>query len=661
MKRETEFLGHIITDKGVKANPKKIEAVKNYPIPKTQTQIKGFLGLSGFYRKFIKDYAAIAKPLTSCLKKDNKINIKDKSFINAFNKLKALLISDPILRYPDFEKEFTLTTDASNYAVGGVLSQGGHPICYASRTLNGAETNYATLEKELLAIVWATKYFRPYLYGRKFIIQTDHQPLQWLHNLKDPNNRVLRWKIRLSEYEYTIQYLAGKDNVVADALSRIEVNHLVDMVPQPNNNDETDIESDLATQHSGIEDNSRHFDISEKPINVFGNQYFFRIGPTENIIKERRRRKNIVTFVTPNFSEDYFKNIIIENFPSKGFVAVKFDDIKDYNLFQETYLKVISPRIPLKIVKASLTLEEPQSLAELHDIILEKHQNSNHRGMDATYKKISSVYYYPNLKKEIAKIINRCTVCNVAKYDRRPLKLPFKETETPTGRRQLYQIDVWQLDPKSFYLTCIDVFSKYAQVYKVENRTWIDLKNALIRAFNDMGKPTTVKADLDPGLKSANFKDWLTSESVHIIYTSSKTGIADVERFHGSLNEHIRVLKSRDDIEGMDLVNVALYYYNTTYHSTIDNIPQVVHLDNIDVGPTLTLNKSKALKRANKNRKEGAVDENFVTKNRVRKLDNPKRKALNIRQVDKDHYIETWGNKVKNTLYRSKLARKKKE
>jgi len=115
---------------------------------------------------------------------------------------------DPILIYPNFEKKFSLTTDASNIAIGAVLSQEHKPICYASRTLNEHELNYSAIKKELLAIVWAMKYFRSYLFGRKFDI-CDHRPLVWLSNIKDPNMKLQRWKIKLNEYDYNIQYLPG--------------------------------------------------------------------------------------------------------------------------------------------------------------------------------------------------------------------------------------------------------------------------------------------------------------------------------------------------------------------------------------------------------------------------------------------------------------------
>lgn len=159
------------------------------------------------------------------MKKDTKFSWQE-SQIQAFETLKACLISDKILKYPDFSLPFYVTTDASSYAIGAILSQGeipnDLPISYASRTLNRAESNYSTTERELLAIVWAVKHFRPYLYGRKFTIVTDHRPLTWLFNVKDPGSRLIRWRLKLEEYNYDIIYKQGKLNLNADCLSRIK-------------------------------------------------------------------------------------------------------------------------------------------------------------------------------------------------------------------------------------------------------------------------------------------------------------------------------------------------------------------------------------------------------------------------------------------------------
>lgn len=221
LKKETEFLGHIVTKDGISPNPHKIDGIKRQTIPKTIKEIQSFLGLSGYYRKFIPDYAKIAKPLTIRLKKDSIINVNDKDYKEAFEKLKNILMSNMVLKHPDFNENFILTTDASNNALGAVLSQKNGPLAFASRTLNKHECNYSTIEKELLAIVWAVKQFRHYLYGRKFDLQTDHKPLIWLASLKEPNSKLIRWKIKLNEYEFNISHVQGKENKVADALSRI--------------------------------------------------------------------------------------------------------------------------------------------------------------------------------------------------------------------------------------------------------------------------------------------------------------------------------------------------------------------------------------------------------------------------------------------------------
>jgi hypothetical protein len=221
--RQLNYLGHVVTGDGVKPDPVKVTAVSQFPTSRDTTGVKSFLGLIGYYRKFISQFSKIAKPLNDLLKKDQSWKWGPEQ-LRSFQQLKDTLVKEPVLQYPDFTKPFILTTDASGFAVGAILSQGkigqDKPIAFASRTLNQAEQNYSTIEKELTAIVWACKHFRPYLLGRTFTIVTDHKPLTWMFSVKDPSSRLLRWRLLLEEYDYTVEYKAGKRNVNADALSR---------------------------------------------------------------------------------------------------------------------------------------------------------------------------------------------------------------------------------------------------------------------------------------------------------------------------------------------------------------------------------------------------------------------------------------------------------
>src|SRR5215469_1158766 len=167
LRKEVIYLGHIISENGILPDPTKLEAVKNFPTPRKVKDVQSFIGLAGYYRRFIENFSKIARPLTKLTKKEVKFVWEEEQEI-AFKKLKEKLTTAPVLKYPDFKEEFIVTTDASDYAIGAILSQGpigqDNPIAYASRILNRAEQNYNTTEKELLAIVWAVKHFRPYVY-----------------------------------------------------------------------------------------------------------------------------------------------------------------------------------------------------------------------------------------------------------------------------------------------------------------------------------------------------------------------------------------------------------------------------------------------------------------------------------------------------------------
>lgn len=217
------YLGHVISEHGVKPCSKRVVAVQDYPRPKNAKGVREFLGLAGYYRRFINQFSHISKPLTTLLKKEEKFSWKEEQE-RAFVTLRSALCTEPIFQYPNFKEDFHITTDASGYAVGAILSQGeigrDRPIAYASRLLHGAELNYSTIEKECLAIIYAVNHFRSYVYGRRFNLITDYKPLVWVNSVKDPTSRPLRWRLKLAEYDYQVIYKAGKSNVNADTLSR---------------------------------------------------------------------------------------------------------------------------------------------------------------------------------------------------------------------------------------------------------------------------------------------------------------------------------------------------------------------------------------------------------------------------------------------------------
>lgn len=223
-REEVEYLGHVVTAAGCKADPRKISCIQNYPQPRTVVEVQRFLGMCNYYRRYIRDFAKRAKPLYGLCKKDRPYIWSDNCKI-AFEELKAVLMSNPILIFPNFGDTFIVTTDASDYAVGAVLSQGDmpkdKPIQYFSKTLNDAQARYSTTEKELLAIILAVEVFRHYVYGREFLIVTDHKPLCYLFNLKKFSSRMYRWKMALIGYNFRIIHRSGAQNSVADALSRI--------------------------------------------------------------------------------------------------------------------------------------------------------------------------------------------------------------------------------------------------------------------------------------------------------------------------------------------------------------------------------------------------------------------------------------------------------
>lgn len=257
LKREIIYLGHKCSQNGCEPDPEKTNTIQNIREPTNVKEIQSFLGIANYYRRFIPNFAKTALPLVKLTRKNNQFQWDD-NCSSSFNTLKQILGSNSVLSFPNFKKPFEISTDASNEALGAVLSQEDNPITFASKTLNTTEAKYSTIEKELLAVVWAVKRFRCYVYGQKFTVFTDHKPLLGIHKMTDPSSRLLRLYLKLSEYNITLEHKPGKHNVIADGLSRLPAIHVLtraqarQLYQEPNT--ETEYESHYATSNNDWED-----------------------------------------------------------------------------------------------------------------------------------------------------------------------------------------------------------------------------------------------------------------------------------------------------------------------------------------------------------------------------------------------------------------------
>lgn len=234
--RSLKYLGYIVNEEGISPDPEKISAIEGYPVPKSVKDVRRLIGLTGWYRRFIPNFATITAPITGLIKKNcTKIEWNPEAQ-EALGRIKVALTSAPVLANPNYENPFIIQTDASDSGMGAVLVQGEggdeRVVAYWSQKLSSAQRKYQTTERECLAVILAVEKFRPYIEGVKFTVITDHASLLWLRNLKDPTGRLGRWALRLQPYDFVLQHRKGKFMVVADALSRAVDS--IDVAPNPN-------------------------------------------------------------------------------------------------------------------------------------------------------------------------------------------------------------------------------------------------------------------------------------------------------------------------------------------------------------------------------------------------------------------------------------------
>jgi hypothetical protein len=224
--KQVHYLGHVISKEGVAVDPDKIKSIMEWPTPKDVSNIRSFKGLAEYYRRFIKGFSKIGCPITTLQKKGIKF-IWTSKCEERFQELKYLLTHAPMLKITNPDNDFLVCTDACKERLGGVLMQEGHVICYTSRKLNEHEINYVTHDLELASIVHALKMWRQYLLGRIFLLMTDHCGLRHLFDQPKLNTRKARWMALLSEFDFEIKHIKGKENRVVDTLRRsIKMIHL---------------------------------------------------------------------------------------------------------------------------------------------------------------------------------------------------------------------------------------------------------------------------------------------------------------------------------------------------------------------------------------------------------------------------------------------------
>lgn len=620
LRKEIMYLGHVISDSNVQPNPDKIKAVAEFPLPKNQKQIKQFLGLAGYYRKFIQNFAAIAKPLTVLLKKDEKFNWGEPQQ-KSFNKFKRILTNKPILQLPDFSKEFILTTDASDYAIGSILSQGeigkDLPISYASRTLNQSEINYSTTEKECLSIIWSVKHFRHYLFGQKFKIVTDHQPLTYLFNCKDPSSRLVRWRLKLEEYNYEIIYKPGRVNSNVDALSR---NPVMFIHRQPCNL--MSVEED--TYEDFIKFHYRNQILYEYPIlkeNIFDKNpnvlLFSKDLSTENNYYNNVSELYDLNKINPNDVKLY-DTIILNNNEKTTYLLIAFLNYFDlpsskdlyYSLHnfsskltldtEEIFIKnpqFYNPNLKLDIIfemlkfifgnKVKIKLVDsnkftPSTKEEINKLIKEYHSTSlsGHSGFYKTYKRIKENYKWQTMKKDIKAFVKNCQQCQINKTNRHPVKTPMQITTTSKEPFEKIFLDIvgplpLTINGNKFILTIQDDLTKFSYAYAIFNHEAETVANKICSFIFLFGIPQSIVTDNGTDFTSNLIKEINKIFKIKHVTTSPYHPQSNgaLERSHSTLKDYLKHFINKDQNNWDDFIETAMFAYNTQIHSTTQFSP----------------------------------------------------------------------------------------
>ena len=632
LKKTVTFLGHVISENGVATDPTKIDGVLSWPVPRNVTEVRSFLGLCSYYRRFVKDFAMIAAPLHALTGKNARFYWSE-NCQEAFDVLKERLVSAPILAMPKDEGEYWLDTDASNFSIGAVLSQvqdgEERVIAYASRLLNAPEKNYCVTRRELLAVVFFTKYFRSYLLGRDFTIRTDHSALRWLKTTPEPIGQQARWLERLEEFTYRIEHRPGNKHGNADALSRRpcrqcsrgehgssggsdESETMLKSVINseehgpPGGSDEQDV--DAPDRESSDESKREPPERKRSDYTVTMLKSMRDVKQLDAIRRTDESEKGDVAVRNVHFAEpqeDSEWNLeklraAYENDPeladiyrliSENEERVPWDNVVGLDRLTKSYWQQWE-RLRLN---DGLLYREWSSLDGTHhsfqwippvssrDRLMEiahSGRTGGHLGIKRTKKQLQRGAYWTGWAADVERYCKRCVECSC--YHRCPPKRQGLLQVTTVGEpMERIAIDLTGPHPTSrssnvYILTVLDLFSKWAEAIPLRNKEAVTVARALSDVvFSRIGLPIQLLSD-----NGREFENTLMSELCRLLgieklkttaYKASTNGA--VERFHRTLNSMIAKVVAGNQRNWDELLPSVMAAYRSSRHEATGFTP----------------------------------------------------------------------------------------
>ena len=496
------YLGHIVSADGVSTDPEKVKAVRDWGIPKDLTDVRSFLGLCSYYRRFIPQFSAIAKPLTRLTEKGQEFRWGPEQE-EAWSELKQRLLQAPILSYPDPKCEFILDTDASAYGMGAVLSQvqGGQErvIAYGSKSLTKEERRYCVTRRELLAVVYFVKYYRHYLYGSRFTIRTDHGALRWLMNFKDPEGQVARWLEVLSTYNFEIQHRPGLKHNNADALSRGPCR-------QCGREGTCSVHSvrKVTTRSAAKAETA---EVPPKMVKKAPEVPWTGSGPlSKDKLKQAQSEDPDVSKLVAWKQQDVR--------PPWGDISAEGASLKTYwaqwdTLKLDDGLLIREFHVTGKKKRTQVVVPE-----KLRNLVLENLHNAvtaGHLGVRRTLAGVRARFFWPQMRQFVQSWCEKCDVCAARKFSTKIRKGPMQKYQMgmPMERIALDISGPWPVtrNGNKYILVATDHFTKWSEAWAIPDQEAQTVARVFVTQFvSRYGAPMMIHTDQGRNFESKLFK-----------------------------------------------------------------------------------------------------------------------------------------------------------